>query len=1056
MFSTLVRIGVRLSVFVALLAAFATPSSAQTGSVTGSVVEASSLRPLDNAQISIPGSGIGGLSTAAGRFLLVNVPTGQYTVRVQIIGYAVAEQTVNVTSGGTATVNFELARSAIELGEIVITGAGQATERRRLGNTVEALSVSEIENAPVVSASEILQARIPGVDVQTTGGHAGSGSEIRIRGVGSLSQNNGPVIYVDGVRVDGGDGVFGSAASPSRLDDINPENIERIEVLKGAAAATLYGTEASNGVIQIFTKRGRAGASRWTFTAGAGISKHIEEPDLAGFALAAAPTPGRDFGTTQLNQFWGVNNQPYDLYIADYDYALFETGRYQDYSLSNSGGNDLVTYFVVGRYSKEDGVLGGKDCTLPSGYADCFTIDGFDVFQDINELKQIDASVTFQPIDNLRLEFTSRYVDRTTNPQDNTGGGPATIQLSKPEEASNVNDFGVQIFNTTKEGFQVRWQEDTERFGGSFKAGYAVNPNLNLNVTTGLDVIRTVGLFTRPFGHAVDGFSNFQPQGIRTVTNLNRNEFTLDASVNWERVINDELTSSLVVGSQILVSDRQQVEAEGEEFPGPGIDVVGGGNIQRVEEEIERTVNNGVFAQEQIGFRDFVFLTAGARLDRHSAFGENADAAFYPKVSLSFVASDMPGWDNLGPISTLRFRGALGKSGLQPGSFDRFSTFSPASSTIGPALQPENLGNPDLKPEVSTEWEVGFEAGLLDDRIAFEATYWDRTTKDLLIARSFPVSGGFQNTQLDNIGEMVASGIDLGISGVVYQSGNVTVDMFANGAYLKQEVTDMGGVLPIRQASIRNLGVIREGFSPQSQFGGMLIDGQYPYDIGGTGVAATEAEMLAYLATPRTVEQLESLLIGVPGLNGTLTDNYLGKSTPDWQGAFGANIAVGDFTVGTNFAYKGGAYHVTNHTMAFRNGNPGIGRNWEQPARHDATLQNPASTPEQRLEAALWFRDNAHSLGSRLNGLNRVVPADFIRWRELSLVWQVPESVASRVGAEGLTVTASGRNLMLWSKYKKSFGLDPETVQRDNIHAGHDAHIIATPRRFGVSVRFSF
>jgi TonB-linked SusC/RagA family outer membrane protein len=1040
----------------------------QTGSVTGTVTEASSGRPLGNAQVSIPGTGIGGLTGVNGRFLLLNVPPGEYTVEAQLIGYATAEQTVTVAADGAATVALTLERSAIELGEIVITGAGQATERRRLGNTVEALSVSEIENAPVVSASEVLQARIPGVDVNTTGGHAGSGSQIRIRGVGSLSQTNGPVIYVDGVRVNGGEGVFGSAASPSRLDDLNPSNIERIEVLKGAAAATLYGTEASNGVIQIFTKRGQSGASRWTFSASAGIATHMEEPDLAGFAVDQSPTAGRDFGTTQLNQFYGADNEPFDLYIQDYDYAMFETGQYQDYSLSNSGGNEQLTYFVVGRYAFEDGVLGGKDCVLPSGYSDCFTVPGFETFEDTNETKQVDAALTFQPVDNLRLEFTSRYIDRQVNPQDNTGGGPATLQLSKPEEASDVNDFGVQIFNTTKEGFQVRWEDRTERFGGSFKAGYSFTPNLSLNVTTGLDVIRTTALFTRPFGHAVDGFSNFQPRGIRQVTNWNRNEYTVDATANWEHEISPDLTSSLVVGSQILISDQQEVEAEGEEFPGPGIEVVGGANIQRTTEEIERTVNNGVFIQEQLGFRNFFFLTGGARLDRHSAFGENADAAFYPKVSASLVVSDLPGWNGFGPVSTLRFRGALGKSGLQPGSFDRFSTFAPASSFLGPSLQPSNLGNPDLKPEVSTEWEVGFEAGLFSDRVAVEATYWDRTTNDLLIARQFPVSGGFSETQLDNIGEMVAHGLDLGISGVVYQSGNVAVDVFANGAYLFQEVTDLGGVLPIRQSSIRNLGVIREGYSPQSQFGGQLIDAEYPYDLNGTGQAASREDMLDFLSNAswcpnlgtqtfcNTVESLESLLMGVPGLDGTLTDNYLGKSVPDWQGAFGANITIGDLTLTNNFAYKAGKYHVTNHTMAFRNGNRSIGRNWELPARYESVLMNPASTAEERLEAAMWFRDNAHSLGSRLNGLNRVHPADFIRWREMSLTWNVPQDLANSIGADGLTVTASGRNLYLWSRYKDFYGLDPETVQRDNIHGGHDAHIIATPRRFGLSIRVNF
>ncbi len=1053
MSSNVIRTAVGLIAASVLTILFAAaPASAQTGTVTGMVTDASSARPLDNAQVSIPGTGIGALSGTNGRFLLVNVPAGEHTIRVQLIGYGQQQQTISVAPGETATANFNLSRSAIELDEIVITGAGEATERRRLGNTVAALNVNDIENAPVVSAAEVLQARIPGVDVNTTGGHAGSGSDIRIRGVGSLTQNNSPIVYIDGVRVDAGrDGE--SAASPSRLDDINPEMIDHIEVLKGAAAATLYGTEASNGVIQIFTKRGRQGSARWTFSASAGVSRHIEEKDLAGFALAQDPTPGRDLGTLHLNEFWGANNQPYELYVADYDYALFETGVYQDYSLSVSGGTEEITYFVVGRWQEDNGVLGGKDCTLPSGYDQCFQVDGFDIFEDTNESKQIDASVTFQPAANLRLELNSRYVDRETHPQDNTAGSVATLQISKPEEASASNDFGTQIFNTTKEGFQVRWADNTERFGTSLKAGYTPIPNLNLNVTGGLDVVRSVFLFTRPFGHAVDGFSNFNPQGIRQVTNRNRNEYSLEASASWESTLSSELSSSLVVGTQVLVSDRQMVLSEGEEFPGPGIDVVGGGNNQTVDEEQERTVNNGIFVQEQIGFRDYLFLTAGARLDRHSAFGENASAAVYPKLSLSFVPSDLPSWDGIGPISTLRFRGAMGQSGLQPGSFDRFSTFAPASSGGGPALLPSNLGNPDLEPEVTTEIEGGFEAGLFSDRVALEATYWNRTTENLLIARQFPVSGGFIQPQLDNVGEMKAWGVDLALSGIVYQQGDLSIDLFANGAYLYQEVTDMGGILPIRQASVRNLGVIREGYSPQSQFGGMLLDVPFPYDIDGAGSPASEADMLDFLSEPRTVEQLEALLIGVPGINGTLTDNYLGKSVPDWQGSFGGTVQWGNLSITNNFSYKAGNFRVTAHTRAFRNGNPAIGRNTVESAGNEAVLLNPASTPQERLDAALWFRDNAHSLGSRLNGLNRVENADYLRWREASVSWAVPTSVAGSLGADALTLTASGRNLMLWSPYPD---LDPETVQLDNVHAGHDAHIIATPRRFGLSLRLTF
>src|SRR5690606_8642610 len=185
----------------------------------------------------------------------------------------------------------------------------------------------------------------------------------------------------------------------------------------------------------------------------------------------------------------------------------------------------------------------------------------------------------------------------------------------------------------------------------------------------------------------------------------------------------------------------------------------------------------------QVGYSDWLFTTVGARFDRHSAFGESAGTAFYPKISVSFVPSDIDGLD-LPLVSTLRLRGAIGKSGLQPGAFDKYTTFNPLPSTLGPGVAPDDLGNEDLKPEGSTEWELGTELGLFDDRIALQATYWNRLTEDVLVDRQFAPSGGFTNTQLDNIGEMKAWGLELGINGSVFTTPDFSLNLFANASYL--------------------------------------------------------------------------------------------------------------------------------------------------------------------------------------------------------------------------------------------------------------------------------
>ncbi len=254
----------------------AMPAAAQvTGTVRGQLIDVTTRRPVDGAEVYVVGTDLRTLSNANGRFEL-NVKAGAIDVRARRFGYASVTKHVTVTPGEAVTVDFELSQAAIGLDVVVVTGAGAETEKRKLGNTVATIDASKLENAPIVNISEALAAREPGVSVLPSGGLTGEGARIRIRGITSLSQANEPIVYIDGVRVDrsGGFGDYigtGGGGTPSRLDDINPDAIERIEILKGAAAATLYGTEASAGVIQVFTKTGARGAPRFDFVSSRGF-----------------------------------------------------------------------------------------------------------------------------------------------------------------------------------------------------------------------------------------------------------------------------------------------------------------------------------------------------------------------------------------------------------------------------------------------------------------------------------------------------------------------------------------------------------------------------------------------------------------------------------------------------------------------------------------------------------------------------------------------------------------------------------------------------------------
>lgn len=1053
-----IRIGAIAAIgALAALGVRAAPLAAQaTGTITGEVIEAVTQRPLAGAQVFIPGSQSGTLTNADGRFLIPGVQAGPVTVRVQLIGYGTAEREITVRAGQTAQIDFELRQSAISLDEIVVTGAGVATERRKLGNTVAAIDMAGVEDAPVANVSEILQGREPGVVANLSGGSAGEGSNIRIRGGSSLSQSNDPILIIDGVRVDMGMGMGGlgpGGGSPSRLDDIDPASIERIEILKGAAAATLYGTEASNGVIQIFTKGGTAGAPRWNLNIEHGISQYPESryKPHAGFART-------DEQAARLTDFWGMTIRPYEVFEVNMWPKLFETGHSSSYSLSVTGGNEGVTYFVSGRYLSENGPFQNDGFGPP--------VNGLDYVEDVNRKKQVSANVTFYPTESVRIRANSMFVDGYVEVPENNNSIYGTISgmvNSKPERADERNPTGaVTTFGSVREMMYRHASQSMQRFAGSVGANYTPLEALALDLTFGVDLVNEQNVTFVPFGWNVDGLSAATPEGTRAVRDRNLRMFTVDGKASWTENLSDRISSAFVVGAQAYYEENGRSGGSGARFAGPGLEVIEAGKDQSVFEERITEISAGVFAQEQIGFDDFVFVTLGARYDKHSAFGEASEGALYPKLSASFIPTDLPGWTPSSLLSSIRLRAAIGQSGLQPGAFDKLTTFEPLNSAGGAGVAPGNLGNQDLKPEVSTEIEVGTDVGLFEDRLSLTATYWDRTVQDALVARQFPLSGGFRSTQLDNIGEMKAHGLELGVRGFVVNRPGLTVDLFANAAYLQQKVTDLGGAPPIKLGYYRYGNWIMEGYAPGAFFGPKLVDAQYPMDQNGDGRPDSEAELLAYFSGPRNPDVVRVLLADDDG-DGDPLDHYLGKPTPDWTGSFGGTVTfLGDFTLGTLFEWKAGNFQVHNLTDEFRRSNPSIGRNIRESAELEAILVNPASTPEERVEAARRWATEMAGLTPQ-DRLNAIEDADFIRWRELSLSYRVPATAIERFGIDRLELTLAGRNLALFTGYS---GVDPEVnvisgrnpgvTEENNYLIGIEGWNFAIPRRFTLSANVGF
>ena len=1048
--------GLCLAVLASL--AFTSAAAAQTGTVTGQVTDAASGRPLESAQVYIEGTALGTLTNSAGRYLFVNAPPGTHTVIAELVGYRSGSETVTVTAGQTSTVDFGLSVTAIQLDQIVVTGTGVATEKKKLGNSIATVDVSNLQDAPITSFSDVLQGREAGVVSLPGGGDTGGSGRIRIRGSASLSQSNEPIIYLDGVRIDrGSNGGWGaSQAATRRIDDIDPTSIERIEILKGAAAATLYGTEASNGVIQIFTKRGQQGAPRWTLQTDqtavrAPFDRFIPHADFPRSAEEVA----------RMQHRWGVSLQPYEVYEVDYMSELYNTGYGQTYSGSVSGGSDLIQYFASGRYYNENGPFS--------------KLDG--VFADGGSLKNEDTIVRRQgtlnlsifPFDNVRIRVSGLYSE--SNQSSLAGGnnifGVFSLGLmGQLRLADDNNRYGSLAFATLRETAGRDILEDVEHFAGSVNANWTIREGMVFDGTFGVDVSNGTKVSFFPFGWNVDNFTTYNTEGNRGFGDRNNREVTGDFKLSWDNNFTDDISSTLLAGTQGYLSQNVYHGGGGQSFPGPGLEVASAGANQYTSESWHRVVNAGVYFQEQLGWQDWAFVTLGARFDANSAFGADFETATYPKAAFSVIPTDLFDWDNE-MLSTFRVRAAWGRSGQQPGAFDKFTTFSPRPAEVGPGLAPSNLGNQGLRPEVSTELEFGMEFGLLNDRIGLDLTYWDRVTMDALINRQFPVTGGFVATQLDNIGQIDAKGIEATINGSVYNSENLSVNVFANTAYIDEFITDMGGAPPLKTGGSypRYRNFLKEGYAPGSFFGAVLDPNMaIPLDLNRNCSEPSRAEALEFFSEPRNPSSFEVIPVGCAGGAAEYLDSYIGKPTPDFAGSTGFNVNfLGSFDLATNFEYRAGNYHTQDLTGAFRQANAVIGRNVPGTARVASIMQNPASSAEQRLEAALeWARE--YRALAPMSGMNQIWTSDFVRLREISLSYRLPTDMIEGLGLDNATVTFGGRNVKLWM-FGDYRGIDPEINPQANCTGGGvncnfltgtEAFGVPIPRRFTFSLRAGF
>lgn len=944
---------------LALITATAPPALAQNGSVGGAVVDEVSKRPLSGVQVLIKGTNISTSTGAAGRYILSNVPPGERTVWVRQLGFAPQERPVTVTAGQRATVDFELTTQAVSLTGVVVTGAATATEVRKIGNSIASVNVAElVEKTPILSVDELVKGRTPGLIMNIGQSSVGTPGQIKIRGTKSIALPSDPVVYIDGVKINNSDDrpIFIGGQGINRLADLNPAEIDRVEIVRGAAAATLYGTQGSNGVIQIFTKRGRTGAPESLFESEGGYQQ----------------TPTNRFPGRLWTQFTGPTG-----YRAHDPKEIVDKGRYERYLAQVSGGSETVTYFTSLAFQRQNASI------APSA----------------NWNRSITTRANITAILSPKLSLSVRtgltFNKLRINDSDNALHGlysqvVAGLPYSATPERKWGERFGNFYANQTVENIQ-----DVLRNTTGFTLDYRMRENFTHNVTLGIDWFGDE--FQKYFPYAYQGSGN----KLGSKNNITRSvrEITFDYKSSLSNTLTSNLTSEFSFGAQGIFFSQNRVTGSGTDFPAPGVRTVSAAATRTAAEDRVQTTNAGLFAQETFGLFDKVFLAAGMRFDGNSAFGNNFKYQWYPKASIAYSVSQEAFWPK-SLVPTMKLRVAYGTSGQAPAQFAADRTFTPTSAQNGqPAVTPNNLGNPDLGPETSREIEVGFDAGMLRDRLGIEFTYFSQTTNSALIRKNEPPSSGFLAAQLTNIGQTKSSGIELGLNAALLARARQELNVRLNFATFTSEITDMGGIAPFFVNDAR------------------IVQGYPVNSIWRFPLAGWNPTTRRHTAGPDR--------------------EFAGQIDPKWYGSFSADYRFGRFSIAGMADFQGG-----NKKMDFSH-------YWDTRVRSGdhylSLVQKPNGTTTPAADSLV---DYVNTLGSTVF----IEPGDFVALSELSLNYNVPDEFSRRLGFRRTSVRLSGRNLYLWTKFP---GVDPRLNWRGNVAVGGSADFDSPPipRVFLLTVR---
>lgn len=997
---------------IALVGLLAAPvvASAQnaTGTVRGRVTDAGTGRAVADAQVLVVGTRIGAVTNGAGDFTLVAVPTGPRQISVKRLGFQPVTQSVTVGADATSTANITLRESAVNLSEVLVTGSAAPTEKRKIGTSIASVDSTTISRAVAVTVDQALQGKVPGAQIsQNSGGPGGGGMSVRLRGTNSFISGSDPLYIVDGVIVDNSSAQLadlGGRSNPqNRLADLNPADIERVEIIRGAAAAALYGSRANNGVVQIFTKRGSIGKPR--------------------FSLSSR------YATNELREQQPFNFYPYDvngLSIARFNYQddIFRRSKTLEQNLSIEGGNDQTRYFLSANTAADDGILKSTSSNRQGAR--------------INLQQQLAS--------NLIANVTANYV----------------VTKNSLQAFGEQNDYGIMgslFFAPTQTDFRpvngiyplppalgtnpllaidkIKNPQSINRFIGSTKLTWTPRASLLLDYTLGIDAYNFEQRQFIP-RNAVLGTAALSTGRSQSVMSNNK-VINQDGVASYSWKLSDQLDMRTSGGFNYTQQTVNTTSAVANGLAPVG-ELVGAGSVFTAGQTAVELRTLGFYGQQEVSFNNKLFLTGAVRYDASSTFAPSERWQVFPKFSVSYVAVE----NRQGAFNNLRVRSALGWAGSQPGIVNAYSQFVgftqlPFAGRPG-FVNDVTYGNPTLRNERAREWELGGDAGFLSGRAGVEVTYYNRLVNDLLFFRPLPSSTGFSR-QFYPIGSMSNKGVELMLRTVNVDSKN-----------LKWEST-------VTYAKNKNLveSLSVQDFQSAGGYPNRIRTGEPAGVFYGSYIArncSTGAYLLDSLGRYRRTADMGSAAQRQAASGGTCNDSLsrvIGDPNPSWIGSL-----LNEFTVGGKLRFRvllDGVFGNDILNLSTRAQNAGVASNSKSYERELLPYGDPRKLPpgyNARTQGIFeyWIEDGS-----------------FVKLRELSASYNLSSASIRRVFKDGVDVTVSGRNLAVWTKYSgydpeiNLFGTNAGglgSVQTTAADRGIDFGGYPIPRVWSVSARFTY